>query len=74
MAAPRTNSAWLLVRKATGMTDATIIEATGITAATLQDMRRRCREMDDMGQSPLGNWTLDRERHGAIFETNRDPA
>ncbi|MGR3248555.1 MAG: hypothetical protein ACU0DH_08130 [Paracoccus sp. (in: a-proteobacteria)] len=56
------------------MTDATIIEATGITAATLQDMRRRCREMDDMGQSPLGNWTLDRERHGAIFETNRDPA
>lgn len=74
MAAPRTNPAWLLVRRATGMSDATIIEATGITEATLQDMRRRCREMDDMGHKPTGNWTLDRVRHGAIFETNRSPA
>lgn len=55
------------------MPDATIIEATGITQATLQDMRRRCIEMADMGQTPSGHWSRDQVRQGAIFQTDRNP-
>lgn len=68
---PRVNAAWLLVRRATSMSDETIIDATGITPETLQDMRQRSLEMHEMGHTPTGNWTLDQVRRGAIFQTRR---
>lgn len=68
---PRTETAWLLVRKASGMSDETIIDGTGTSAETLQDMRQRCREMADMGHTPTGKWSRDQTRQGAIFMTTR---
>ena len=74
MPPPRIDPAWLLVRRATGMPDDTIIEATGISRATLQDMRRRCIEMAEMGHMPSGVWSRDQIRQGAVFHIDRYPA
>lgn len=71
---PRIDPAWLLVRRAPNMADDTIIEATGIDLATLQDMRIRCVEMAEMGQKPTGHWAKDQIRHGAIFTIDRSPS
>ncbi|WP_139165856.1 hypothetical protein [Paracoccus tibetensis] len=53
------------------MSDETIIDATGIPAETLQEMRQRSREMAEMGHRPRGHWTRDQVRAGAIFVTDR---
>lgn len=68
---PRIDPAWLLVRRATNMSDETIIEATGIPDEMLQEMRQRSREMAEMGHAPTGNWSRDQVRQGAVFETDR---
>lgn len=59
MSQPRTEVAWMLVRKASSLTDQDIITATGVHPATLAKMRQRHAAMVDAGSQSRQSWTLD---------------
>lgn len=59
MSQPRTEIAWMLVRKASDLPDEDIIAATGVHPVALSQMRQRNTAMVLAGTPSRQSWTLD---------------
>ena len=59
MSQPRTDIAWMLVRKAPTLNDQDIVDATGVNRQTLLQMRQQRTAMLDSGTVSRDTWGLD---------------
>ncbi|WP_304613515.1 hypothetical protein [Paracoccus sp. (in: a-proteobacteria)] len=59
MSQPRTETAWLLVRKSSTLSDQDIIDATGVHPVTLTKMRQERSRMVAGGIESRESWALD---------------
>lgn len=75
MSQPRTDIAWMLVRKAPTLSDQDIVDATGVHRRTLAQMRQQRTLMLDSGTVSRDAWDLDSPSYVITHsEVAEDPA
>jgi hypothetical protein len=64
----RADAAWRLVRAPEGFTVRETSEASGVSPRTVDNMRKRAKEMNASGREPTGTWWRDKQDHNGEID------